>query len=116
MGAATASVGEGRYQLVRAVGRGGMAAVYRAMDTALGREVAVKVMDRTALGDDFRKRFRQEARAVAALNHGNVIAIHDIGEVPVHGGEPTPYLVREFVDGRPLYDLVSTSPMEVCEA
>ncbi|MGW2591770.1 serine/threonine-protein kinase [Streptomyces sp. NPDC001515] len=110
------SVGRGRYRLVRSVGRGGMAAVYQATDTALGREVAVKLMDRTATGEDFRRRFRREARAVAALNHRNVIAIHDIGEEPVGGGDPTPYLVMEFVHGRPLSDVVSTGPTAVHEA
>lgn len=110
------SVGRGRYRLVRSVGRGGMAAVYQATDTALGREVAVKLMDRTATGEDFRRRFRREARAVAALNHRNVIAIHDIGEEPVHGGDPTPYLVMEFVHGRPLSEVVSTGPTAVPEA
>ncbi|WP_180268842.1 protein kinase [Streptomyces sp. Ru87] len=115
-GKGPASVGAGRYQLIRAVGRGGMATVYQATDTALGRRVAVKIMDRTAAGDDFRTRFRQEARAVAALNHRNVIAIHDIGEEPVPDGEPAPYLVTEFVDGRPLSELLSAGALPVDQA
>ncbi|MFC8710033.1 serine/threonine-protein kinase [Streptomyces sp. NPDC057197] len=101
------SVGGGRYKLIRAVGRGGMATVHQATDTALGRKVAVKIMDRVAAGEEFRTRFRQEARAVAALNHRNVIAIHDIREETDPSGAPTPYLVMEFVDGRPLSEFVS---------
>ncbi|MEU2239432.1 protein kinase [Streptomyces sp. NPDC018338] len=110
------SVGAGRYKLVRAVGRGGMATVYQATDTALGRKVAVKVMLRTAADEDFSARLQLEARAVAALSHRNVIAIHDIGDEPVPGGEPTPYLVMEFVDGRTLSDLITDGPMPVHEA
>ncbi|MFF0963988.1 protein kinase domain-containing protein [Streptomyces sp. NPDC003703] len=102
-----ASVGAGRYKLIRAVGRGGMATVHQATDTALGRRVAVKVMDRVAAGEEFRTRFRQEARAMAALNHRNVIAIHDVGEEADPSGTPTPYLVMEFIDGRPLGEFVS---------
>lgn len=110
------SVGAGRYKLIRAVGRGGMATVHQATDTALGRKVAVKIMDRVAAGEEFRTRFRQEARAVAALNHRNVIAIHDIGEETDPSGAPTPYLVMEFVDGRPLSDFVSGHGMPAPQA
>lgn len=111
------SVGAGRYALEEVVGRGGMATVYRATDTALKRGVAVKIMDHANADDSFRTRFRREARAVAALNHGNVIAVHDIGEEPaLPGGAPTPYLVMEYVDGRSLSDMISNGPLPLAEA
>jgi serine/threonine protein kinase len=69
----------GRYEIIRLLGRGGMGEVYLASDSALGRRVAIKILP-TALQSDakMRGRFMNEARAVAALNHPNVITIHDL--------------------------------------
>jgi len=84
-----------------------MGEVYRARDTRLGREVALKVLPGD-LADDVtrRRRFEQEARAVAALNHPNVVSVYDVGdEIGVH------YLVTELVDGESLRDIVDRGPL-----
>jgi Protein kinase domain/Double sensory domain of two-component sensor kinase len=70
----------GPYEIVAAIGAGGMGEVYRARDTRLGREVAIKVLPRALADDpDALSRFDREARAVAAINHPNILALHDIG-------------------------------------
>jgi serine/threonine protein kinase len=71
----------GPYEIVAPLGAGGMGEVYRARDTRLGREVAVKVVAQHLAGEpDLKARFERKARAVAALNHPNILAIHDVGE------------------------------------
>ena len=71
----------GPYEILTPLGAGGMGEVYRARDTRLGREVALKILPLSFAGEaDRLRRFEQEARAVAALNHPNILAIHDIGE------------------------------------
>ncbi|HTR03554.1 MAG TPA: protein kinase [Thermoanaerobaculia bacterium] len=88
----------GPFEVLSPLGAGGMGEVYRARDTRLGREVAIKVLAAEFAADvDRRKRFEQEARAASALNHPNIVTIHDIG---VDG--PTVYIAMEFVDGRTL--------------
>jgi Tol biopolymer transport system component len=88
----------GPYEIVAAIGAGGMGEVYRARDARLGRDVAVKVLPALVAGDPERlRRFEQEARAVAALNHPNILAIHDVGS---HTGSP--YLVSELLEGENL--------------
>ena len=83
-----------RYELVRQIGRGSSATVYEAIDRSLDRHVAVKVLHQQLSGDPaFLERFRAESRAVAALSHPNVMAVHDWGE-----GEQ-PYLVTELLHG-----------------
>jgi Tol biopolymer transport system component len=85
----------GPYEVIAPLGAGGMGEVYRARDARLGREVAVKVLPAAFAADiDRMKRFEQEARAVAALNHPNVLSVFDIG---THEGEP--YLVSELLEG-----------------
>jgi serine/threonine protein kinase len=70
----------GAHQIVGPLGAGGMGEVYRARDTRLGREVAIKVLPAAVAGDPDRlRRFEQEARATGALNHPNVLAIHEVG-------------------------------------
>ncbi|GAA1909520.1 Stk1 family PASTA domain-containing Ser/Thr kinase [Streptomyces sodiiphilus] len=96
------SVGGGRYQLRELLGTGGMASVHLAYDTVLDRQVAVKTMHGD-LGreESFRERFKREAQSVAKLTHTNIVSVFDTGE-DVIDGAPVPYIVMEYVDGRPL--------------
>ena len=88
----------GRYEIVAPLGKGGMGEVYRARDTQLGREVAVKVLpEHLAQDPSARKRFERESRAVAALSHQNILEIHDSG---THGD--TAYAVMELLEGETL--------------
>jgi len=85
----------GPYRIVDQLGRGGMATVYKALQPALERYVAIKVLPAGMLQDaGFQVRFQQEAVAVARLRHPNIVAVYDYGE---HEG--TPYLVMEYVEG-----------------
>lgn len=97
-----------RYRLDAKVGSGGMSTVYRAFDTLLERQVAIKLMHREIAGDsDQLERFRREARAVAKLNHPHVVGVIDAGEE--EGGEDgfaTPYIVFEYVEGETLKDRI----------
>ncbi|WP_299529790.1 protein kinase domain-containing protein [uncultured Streptomyces sp.] len=96
------SVAGGRYQLRDLLGEGGMASVYLAYDSALDRLVAIKTLH-TELGREqsFRERFRREAQAVAKLQHTNIVSVFDTGEDEL-GGALMPYIVMEYVEGRPL--------------
>src|SRR6267143_1775708 len=88
----------GPYQITGAIGAGGMGEVYRARDTRLGRDVALKILPESFVSDRERlHRFEQESRAVAALNHPNILAIYDVGQ---HNGSP--FLVSELLDGEGL--------------
>ncbi|HSD76538.1 MAG TPA: protein kinase, partial [Solirubrobacteraceae bacterium] len=92
----------GRYRLDAQVGAGGMSMVYRAFDTVLERQVAIKLMHREIAQDgDQLERFRREARAVAQLNHPHVVGVIDAGE-----DEGTPYIVFEYVEGETLKDRI----------
>ncbi|TWV45025.1 protein kinase [Streptomyces misionensis] len=92
----------GRYQLRDLLGEGGMASVHLAYDAVLDRQVAIKTLH-TELGREqaFRERFRREAQAVAKLTHTNIVSVFDTGEDDL-GGLATPYIVMEYVEGRPL--------------
>lgn len=96
------SLAGGRYQLRDLLGEGGMASVYLAYDAALDRQVAVKTLH-SDLGREqsFRERFRREAQAVAKLSHTNIVSVFDTGEGEL-GGSVMPYIVMEYVEGRPL--------------
>ena len=88
----------GPYELLAPLGAGGMGEVYRARDTRLGRDVAVKVLPSSYSDDKERlQRFEQEACAASALNHPNILIVHDIG---THDGSP--YVVSELLEGETL--------------
>ena len=90
----------GRYRLQQRLGRGGMGTVYAAMDTALERRVAVKLIREDLLGDDeAAQRFEREARTAASLAHPNIVTVHDFGVSGSHA-----YLVMEFLEGTTLRD------------
>ena len=80
------------YEITEKLGQGGMGAVYKALDTRLGRSVAIKVVNA-----EFTQRFEREAKAISALNHPHICTLYDVGE---HEGAP--YLVMEYVEGKPL--------------
>ena len=102
----------GPYEVVSAAGSGGMGEVYRARDTRLNREVAIKVLPAAFARDPERlRRFQQEAQAVAALNHPNILAIHDFGE---HDGSP--YIVTEFLEGETLRGRLNSGALPVRKA
>ncbi len=102
----------GPYEIISAIGAGGMGEVYRARDIRLGREVALKILPESFATDaDRLRRFEQEARAVAALNHPNILAIHDIGEQ-----SGTRYLVSELLDGHSLRQELSTGALPLRRA
>ncbi|MGW7786156.1 protein kinase domain-containing protein [Streptomyces tricolor] len=92
----------GRYQLRDLLGEGGMASVHLAYDAVLDRQVAIKTLH-TELGREqaFRERFRREAQAVAKLTHTNIVSVFDTGEDDLNG-TAMPYIVMEYVEGRPL--------------
>ncbi|HEY3191510.1 MAG TPA: protein kinase, partial [Solirubrobacterales bacterium] len=91
---------------------GGMGEVYRARDTRIGREVALKVLPASYSADPDRlRRFEQEARAAGALNHPNVLTLHDVGR---HDG--TPYIVSELLEGETLRAKLSRGPLGVAKA
>ncbi|MFD9321277.1 serine/threonine-protein kinase [Streptomyces sp. NPDC060053] len=105
-----------RYELVETVGRGGMGEVWRATDRELGRAVAVKVLPpELTRHEEFRVRFRREARTVASLNHRNVAVLHDVGE-DTTDGETTPFLVMEFIEGRTLTAALADGAFTVVRA
>jgi hypothetical protein len=97
----------GPYEIVSFVGAGGMGEVYRARDTRLDRSVAIKVLPASFANDPDRlRRFEQEARAVAALNHPNILALHDIGSQ-----DGTSYLVSEFLEGKTLREQLANGAL-----
>jgi serine/threonine protein kinase/Flp pilus assembly protein TadD len=98
----------GAFEIVALLGRGGMGEVWRARDTRLGREVALKVLSKAFTSDAGRlRRFQQEAKTLAALNHPNLLTIFEVGQ---HQGEP--YLVSELLEGRTLREEVKAGRME----
>jgi serine/threonine protein kinase len=103
----------GPYEIVSRIGAGGMGEVYRARDSRLGRDVAIKILPPVLAGDEEHlRRFEQEARATGLLNHPNLVTIFDFG-----GHEGKPYIVSELLQGKTLREqfeiglTISSSPM-----
>ena len=92
----------GPYEIVEAIGKGGMGEVYRARDPRMGREVAIKVS-----AERFNERFSREVRAVAALNHPNICTLHDVGP---------DYLVLELIEGPTLAERIKKGPLALEES
>jgi serine/threonine protein kinase len=97
----------GPYEIHSPIGAGGMGEVYRAHDTRLNRDVAIKILPATFSSDPERlQRFAQESRAAAALNHPNILSIFDIGEA-----QGAPYVVSELLEGETLRDRLRDGPL-----
>ncbi len=98
----------GPYVIQSPLGVGGMGEVYRARETRLGRDVAIKVLRGSvaAATDRLHHRFQQEARTVATLNHPNILALFDVGEQDVF-----PYIVSELLEGETLRDRIGAGPL-----
>src|SRR5437773_940088 len=99
----------GSYEVLSALGSGGMGEVYRARDPRLGRDVAIKVLPSAFSADvDRLHRFEQEARAAAALNHPNILAVYDIGRYA-----DAPFIVSELLEGETLRERLHAGPVAV---
>src|SRR5262244_4018393 len=97
----------GSFEVLAPLGAGGMGEVYRARDTRLGREVALKVLPESLAADrDRLARFEQEARSASALNHPNIVTIHDIGE-----SGSVSFIAMELIEGQTLREIVVEGPM-----
>jgi serine/threonine-protein kinase len=102
----------GPYEIQALLGRGGMGEVYRARDTRLGREVALKIISPELIGDpSHRRRFEQEARAASALNHPAIITLYDIGET-----QGVSWIAMEWVEGKTLRQVLFSGSLSVPDA
>jgi eukaryotic-like serine/threonine-protein kinase len=102
----------GPYEIQSLLGAGGMGEVYRARDTRLGRDVAIKILPQALAKDaDRLRRFEQEARTIAALSHPNILGIHDIG---MH--DDAPFLVSEFLEGQTLREKLESGDLPLRRA
>src|SRR5437867_9036604 len=101
-----------QYRITATIGAGGMGEVFCARDTRLNRDVAVKVLPKDFVSDaDQLRRFEQEAKTLAALNHPNILTIHDAG---IHEGAP--YLVSELLEGKTLREELNGAELPVRKA
>ncbi len=106
----------GPYEIVAPLGAGGMGEVYKARDTRLQRQVAIKVVPAAiARDDEALARFEREAQAVAALSHPNILALHDIGRESADGGDVT-FAVMELLDGRTVREVLAAGALPVRKA
>ena len=102
----------GPYEILDKIGEGGMGEVFRARDTRLGRDVALKILPSTLSADQDRlRRFEQEARSAAALNHPNILAVHDVGT-----NNGVPYVVSELLEGRTLRQILERGALTTRKA
>ena len=101
----------GSFEILAVLGAGGFGEVYRAKDLKLGREVALKVLRGELSRDPERlRRFEREARAASALNHPNIVTVHDVGTC-----DSTPFMVMELVEGETLREVLSRGPLAPAE-
>jgi serine/threonine protein kinase/tetratricopeptide (TPR) repeat protein len=102
----------GHFEILAPIGTGGMGEVYRARDTRLGREVAIKVLPASFSSDPDRlRRFEQEARAASALNHPNIVTVYDVGQA-----DPVSYTALELVVGETLREILTAGPLPLKRA
>src|SRR6266852_4085336 len=102
----------GPYEIVAALGAGGMGEVYKARDTRLDRTVAIKILPESLAADpQFRDRFDREARSISQLDHPHICALYDVGE---HNG--TAYLVMQYLEGETLADRLKKGALAVDQA
>ncbi|KHK96001.1 serine/threonine protein kinase [Microbacterium mangrovi] len=110
----------GRYRVDALIGHGGMAEVYRGRDLTLGRDVAIKILNRELAQDGtFRTRFRMEAQAASRMSHPTIVRVYDAGEDTDSSGDrprQIPYIVMELVHGTLLKDIIARGPVPVDEA
>jgi eukaryotic-like serine/threonine-protein kinase len=99
----------GPYEVLSAIGAGGMGEVYRARDTRLNRIVAIKVLSKhVSAQPELRERFEREARAISSLQHPNICTLHDIGQQ-----DGIDFLVLEYVEGEPLDQRIAKGPLPI---
>ncbi|MBZ5579248.1 MAG: protein kinase [Acidobacteriia bacterium] len=98
----------GPYEILASLGKGGMGEVYRARDTRLHREVALKVLPQAFTNEAARERFQREARAASALNHPHICTVYDVG-----GSEDHPFLVMELLDGQTLRERIAEKALDI---
>src|SRR5574337_74427 len=97
----------GPYEIVGAAGAGGMGEVYRARDTRLEREVAIKVLpSHLSASPDLKQRFEREARTISRLNHPHICVLHDVGSQ-----DGVDYLVMEYIEGETLAQRLEKGPL-----
>ncbi len=102
----------GRYRVLSLLGQGGMGVVYKVEQIFLGKQLALKTIQKSEQNDLALRRFEAEARAVFSVNHPNIIAVHDFGLLD----DQTPFLAMEFVDGKTLGRILKSRPLAVDEA
>src|ERR1700691_4454597 len=101
----------GSYEVLAPLGTGGMGEVYRARDTRLGREVAIKILPSHLSSDSgARLRFEREAKTVSGLNHPNICTLHDIGHQ-----DGVDFIVMEYLDGESLAERLEKGPLEAVQ-
>lgn len=97
------------YKIVKKIGKGGMSEVFLAQDMKLDHQVAIKFLNEEFSRDRAKlNRFIQEAKAASALNHPNILRVFEIG-----GYEKTNYIVTEFIDGKPLNEVIGKEPLKL---
>jgi serine/threonine-protein kinase len=107
----------GPYEIIAPLAAGGMGEVYLGRDTRLGRDVAIKILGADVFDDPkLRARFEKEARAISSLNHPNICALYDVGQVSTDRGVSLPYIVMEYLEGETLENRLKKGPLPLANA